>query len=61
MAWHIARRPGGLVALAVQYGHLRTLVSEGYATRQRGGIHQLLDMETDTADGVPLRIVSPGT
>jgi hypothetical protein len=24
LAWHIARRPGGLVALAVQYGHLRT-------------------------------------
>ncbi|GAA3348910.1 hypothetical protein GCM10020358_69160 [Amorphoplanes nipponensis] len=31
LAWHIARRPGGLVALAVQYGHLRTLISEGYA------------------------------
>jgi hypothetical protein len=46
LAWHIARRPGGLVALAVQYGHLRTLVSEGYGSRQRDGIHQLLDLET---------------
>lgn len=47
LAWHIARRPGGLVALAVQYGHLRTaLVSEGYASRSRGDIHELIDMET---------------
>ncbi|MFB4262553.1 hypothetical protein [Nonomuraea sp. GTA35] len=47
LAWHIARRPNGLVALAIQYGHLRsTLVSEGYASRSRGGIHQLIDVET---------------
>ncbi|WP_097966738.1 integrase [Streptomyces sp. or20] len=46
LAWHIARRPGGLVALAVQYGHMRTLVSEGYGSRSRGGIHDLLDFET---------------
>ncbi|MGW3690290.1 integrase [Streptomyces sp. NPDC005125] len=47
LAWHIARRPNGLVALAIQYGHLRTtLVSEGYASRSRGGIHELVDMET---------------
>ncbi|SIJ05582.1 phage integrase family protein [Mycobacteroides abscessus subsp. bolletii] len=49
LAWHIARRPGGLVALAVQYGHLRTIVSQGYAARQRGGIHELLDLETARA------------
>ncbi|MDX2928859.1 hypothetical protein PV411_30530 [Streptomyces sp. NRRL_B-16638] len=46
LAWHIARRPGGLVALALQYGHLRTAVSAGYASRSRGGIHDLLDIET---------------
>lgn len=46
LAWHIARRPGGLVALAVQYGHMRTVISEGYAARSRGGIHDLLDFET---------------
>ncbi|MFI0424042.1 hypothetical protein [Spongiactinospora sp. 9N601] len=46
LAWHIARRPNGLVALAIQYGHLRTLVSEGYASRSRGGIHELIDLET---------------
>lgn len=49
LAWHIARRPGGLVALAIQYGHLRTLVSEGYSSRQRGGIHDMLDLETARA------------
>ncbi|MBF6083168.1 integrase [Nocardia cyriacigeorgica] len=49
LAWHIARRPGGLVALAVQYGHMRTVISEGYATRQRDGIHELLDLETARA------------
>ncbi|MFF3246880.1 integrase [Streptomyces sp. NPDC002870] len=46
LAWHIARRPGGLVALAVQYGHMRTLISQGYGSRSRGGIHDLLDFET---------------
>lgn len=47
LAWHVARRPGGLVALAIQYGHLRTaLVSEGYAARSRDGIHELIDIET---------------
>ncbi|TSE01720.1 integrase [Skermania sp. ID1734] len=49
LAWHIARRPGGLVALAVQYGHLRTIISEGYAGRQREGIHDILDLETARA------------
>ncbi|MFE7577110.1 integrase [Streptomyces sp. NPDC057521] len=47
LAWHIARRPNGLVALAIQYGHLRTtFVSEGYAARSRDGIHELIDVET---------------
>ncbi|QHA04630.1 integrase [Streptomyces broussonetiae] len=45
LAWHIARRPGGLVALAIQYGHMRTAVSAAYASRSRDGIHDLLDIE----------------
>lgn len=49
LAWHIARRPGGLVALAVQYGHMRTAMSAGYASRSRNGIHDLLDVETALA------------
>jgi hypothetical protein len=52
LAWHIARRPGGLVALAIQYGHLRTAfstVTDGYASRSRSGIHDLIDIETARA------------
>lgn len=49
LAWHIARRPNGLVALAIQYGHMRTIVTEGYAARGRGGIHELVDIETARA------------
>lgn len=49
LAWHIARRPGGLVSLAIQYDHLRTSVSAGYAARSRDGIHDLLDVETARA------------
>ena len=49
LAWHIARQPGGLVALAIQYGHMRTVVSESYSSRARGGIHELLDLETARA------------
>jgi hypothetical protein len=49
LAWHIARRPNGLVALAIQYGHLRTAVSGSYAARSRGGIQDLIDIETARA------------
>ncbi|MGW3957222.1 integrase [Streptomyces sp. NPDC004752] len=49
LAWHIARRPGGLVALAIQYGHMRTSLSASYASRSRDGIHDLLDIETARA------------
>jgi hypothetical protein len=49
LAWHITRRPGGLVALAIQYGHLRTAMSGHYASRSRDGIHDLLDIETACA------------
>jgi len=53
LAWHIARRPGGLIALAIQYGHMRTILdartSSGYATRSRHGIHSVLDVETALA------------
>lgn len=49
LAWHVARKPGGLVALAIHYGHLRTSVASAYASRSRGGIHDLLDIETARA------------
>jgi len=46
VAWYIARRPGGLVALAFQYKHLRTLTSAGYAARRKDGFPQLVAIET---------------
>ncbi len=47
LAWHIARRPNGHVALAIQYGHMRSaFATGGYASRSRGGIHDLIDIET---------------
>lgn len=53
LAWHIARRPGGLVALAIQYGHMRTVLdartSSGYGSRSRTGMHSVLDVETALA------------
>jgi len=60
LAWHIARRPGGLVALAIQYGHLRTAVSAGYASRSRDGIHELLDLETARATADTLTALHQG-
>ncbi|MFJ5280322.1 integrase [Streptomyces parvulus] len=53
LAWHIARRPGGLIALAIQYGHMRTVLdartSSAYGSRSRGGVHSVLDVETALA------------
>jgi hypothetical protein len=49
-AWHIARLPGGRIALAIQYGHLRTITtSEGYSGRARHGLARVLDIETAAA------------
>ena len=50
LAWHIARRPNGHIALAIQYGHMRsTMVTGRYAARGRDGIHHLIDVETARA------------
>jgi hypothetical protein len=31
LAWHIVRRPRGLVAAAIQYGHINVHITQGYA------------------------------
>ena len=49
IGWHIARLPGGRIALALQYGHLRTATSAGYANRARHGLRRVLDIETARA------------
>ena len=42
LAWHIARRPGGLIALAIQYEHMRTALdartSSGYDARSGAAV-----------------------
>jgi len=49
LAWHIRRRPGGRVALAVQYGHLSLGTGEGYAGLREAGALTLLDREQAAA------------
>jgi hypothetical protein len=46
VAWHIARLPGGRIALAIQYGHLRATQSDAYGALSRHGIRKVLDVET---------------
>jgi len=38
VAWHIARLPGGRIALAIRYGHLRATQSDAYGAMSRHGI-----------------------
>ena len=45
----VARLPGGRIALALQYGHLRTGTGDGYANRARHGLRRVLDIETARA------------
>ncbi|TWP32700.1 integrase [Leekyejoonella antrihumi] len=46
----LRRLPGGRIALALQYGHLRTsVVGEGYSGRARQGLRRVLDIETARA------------
>jgi integrase len=50
VAWHIARLPGGRIALAIQYGHLRaSAITDGYSSRAAGGLRRVLDIETARA------------
>ncbi|TLP93888.1 hypothetical protein FEF26_12710 [Nesterenkonia salmonea] len=45
LAWHIANQPGGEVALGVQYGHLKTVISLGYAGRGESGFPDELELD----------------
>ncbi|MFF2298534.1 hypothetical protein [Arthrobacter sp. NPDC058127] len=45
LAWHIVNRPGGVVALGIQYGHYRQLTSMGYAGRSESGFPDELEFE----------------
>jgi len=58
LAWFICRRPRGLVAAAIQYGHVRVQITQGYGGTYASGFPDDLAFETwltrldelDTAD-----------
>ncbi|WP_433611994.1 integrase [Prescottella agglutinans] len=45
LAWHIVHRPGGVVAGATQYGHVRTQIMQGYAGLADAGFANEFDFE----------------
>lgn len=45
LAWHIVRRPRGLVAAAIQYGHINVHVTQGYAGNYTSGFPDDLAFE----------------
>lgn len=45
LAWFIYRRPGGRVALGVQYGHLHAATTDGYGGRASTGLRDVFPME----------------
>lgn len=45
LAWFIYRRPGGRIALGVQYGHLHGFTSDGYGSRVSSGLRDVFPME----------------
>ncbi|GAA3320671.1 hypothetical protein [Arthrobacter ramosus] len=45
LAWHIVRRPRGLVAAAIQYGHINVHVTQGYAGNHASGFPDDLAFE----------------
>ncbi|MFF4754986.1 hypothetical protein ACWD5R_33235 [Streptomyces sp. NPDC002514] len=49
IAWFIYRQPGGRIALAVQYGHAATAMSESYAGRSQADLLDVLDQEKGMA------------
>lgn len=45
LAWHIVRRPRGLIAAAIQYGHINVHVTQGYAGNYASGFPDDLAFE----------------
>lgn len=45
LAWHIVRQPRGLVAAAIQYGHVATHITQGYAGNYGSGFLDELALE----------------
>lgn len=45
LAWFVYRRPGGRIALGVQYGHLRGHTTDAYGSRVSSGLRDVFPME----------------
>lgn len=45
LAYHIANQPGGEIALGIQYGHVKNVVSLGYAGRTESGFPDVLELD----------------
>lgn len=45
LAWFIYRKPGGRIALGIQYGHLRGHSTDGYGSRVASGLRDVFPME----------------
>ena len=45
LAYHIANQPGGEIALGIQYGHVKSVVSLGYAGRGESGFPDVVELD----------------
>ncbi|MBU8857656.1 MULTISPECIES: hypothetical protein [unclassified Micromonospora] len=60
LAWHIARRPGGAIAGAIQYRHLSIQMFEGYAGTSDSGFRAEVEAEQALARGEHLLAMTTG-
>jgi integrase len=60
LAWHIARRPGGAIAGALQYRHLSIQMFEGYAGTSESGFRAEVEAEQALARGEHLLAMTTG-
>lgn len=49
VAWFIYRRPGGRIALGLQYGHVGSSLAESYGGRTKADMLEILDFEKTLA------------
>jgi hypothetical protein len=60
LAWHIARRPGGAIAGAIQYRHLSVQMFEGYAGTSESGFRAEVEAELALSRGEHLLAMTTG-
>jgi hypothetical protein len=60
LAWFIARRPGGVIAGAIQYRHQRVQLFEGYAGTSRSGFRAEVEAEQALERGEQLLAMVEG-